>query len=118
MNDIIDPAPSTDSSDRPMPLASWTAPEWATRSRAEDGHVAHTRKATSVPTISDLVDHPAPDLTPEVVQLDQVEVWDGGVFITRGEPVVFVEGISLTLAAAHNLGAALQRLVEEVEAGR
>lgn len=112
MNDII-PASTSDDEPRQTPMARWSAPAWATTTRL-DGVLRHTRTGESVPCEIEGRDA---EIAPEAYQADDLEVRDGVIRVVReGEPEIFLEGIRLSLAAAHNLGIRLCNLVEDIEA--
>lgn len=105
----------TNAAATPATLASWRAPAWATKSTLQETDVVHTRRAAAVPTVPATLPG---QIVAEVVQHDELVVSEDGatVSVVRGETLVVIDDLWLTPAAAHNLGTALIRLVEAVEA--
>lgn len=100
------------------PMARWSAPTWATSTTLNGVMLDHVRCSTSVPLLAEREGQPPRDLWAEAYQSDRIDIADDGqVGVARlGEPEIVVNGLRLSLPAAHNFGVALCNLVEDIEA--
>jgi hypothetical protein len=98
------------------PIATWHAPNWATRTTIEGDAVRHSHwPATELYQLGD-DDTPVP-LVPQVTAADRIGVDVAGqVTVHRpAEPVIALSDLRLTLGQADALGRALVELAQIIE---